>query len=67
MTRGSRRGRTGQVRHAEVGLTFSCAVCGRPIMLIADEFSVSLPDRAGFLETHARCLAQRRDIQWPRP
>lgn len=37
-------------------LTLTCVWCGRPIALVASPAGVSLPDRARFVEVHARCL-----------
>lgn len=42
-----------------VALSFTCALCGRPVELVADANGVAVPDRVAFLELHASCLAAR--------
>lgn len=45
-----------QTDRAEVTLTFSCRVCGRPVQLVPGEPGVVVLDRAAFLEMHESCL-----------
>jgi hypothetical protein len=37
-------------------LTLTCVWCGRPIVLVASPYGVSVPDRRSFLDGHGRCL-----------
>lgn len=53
------RERHGRVRPDRLGLVVTCAECGRPIVLAADEQGIVLANRDEFLVTHERCLAAR--------
>ena len=44
---------------AAVTLTVACVRCGQPIVLVAREDSVEIPDRAEFMRLHSDCLTEQ--------